>query len=103
MNKCAKLQRACEEACNFAAKKIRLIMKLTVKDCYAGIVILVATVLSFMATLLPPQGIVDSSMLYLIAQWLLLAATLLGAGAIYEKMLNLFKKTAKTAKDGDKA
>lgn len=62
------------------------------KDIYAGFALLVATVLSFVGTFLPPQGIVDSSMLYLIAQFLLLAATLLGFGNVYRKITNRLDK-----------
>ena len=80
-------------------------MKLSIRDYYAGFAMLVATVLAFFATFLPPQGVVDSSMLYLIAQFLILAATLLGAGEMYEKMLTLFRRSAmpkkEEKKDGD--
>lgn len=66
-------------------------LKLTIKDYYAGFAIIVATVLAFCGTFLPPAGIVDSSMLYLIAQFLVLAATLLGFGTMYTQIYNMIK------------
>ena len=38
---------------------------------------------------LPPYGIIDSSILYIIAQLLIFAATLLGFGSTVEKVTNM--------------
>ena len=58
----------------------------TIKDYYAGFALLVATALSFIGTFLPPAGEIHQSMLYLIAQFLVLCATLMGVGHIYKQI-----------------
>lgn len=70
-----------------------------IKDYYAGFALLVATVLSFIGTFLPPQGEVHQTMLYLIAQFLLLCATLLGFGNIYNKISRKIDSISREEKD----
>lgn len=65
--------------------------EMTIKDVYAGIALIVAVILSFCGCFLDPQGIIDTSMLYLIAQFLTLTATLLGMGSTVAKIQNIVK------------
>ena len=49
-------------------------------------------------TIIAPMGIIDSSMLYLIAQLLIFAATLLGFGTTISKVTDLINKNLKNNK-----
>ena len=51
--------------------------------------LVVAALLSVWAMLLPPQGEVDSSILMLVAQFLVFAATLLGLGDAVDKIKSI--------------
>ena len=66
-------------------------MKLTVKNALAIFTVIVAAVLSIWALLLPPQGKIDQSVLFLTAQFLLFAATLLGVDLMLDKFRNFMK------------
>lgn len=64
------------------------------KDILALISLLTAVALAFCATFVDPQGEIDSSMLYAIAQFLTLTATLLG---IDSAILQIYKYNKKNA------
>jgi len=52
----------------------------------------VAVIMSFVALLLPPPGVIDQSVLLLIAQFLILTATLLGVSSYVESIKKLRKE-----------
>ena len=53
-------------------------------------------------TIIAPMGIIDSSMLYLIAQLLIFAATLLGFGTTISKVTDLINQNLKNKKQCEK-
>ena len=53
-------------------------------------------------TIIAPMGIIDSSMLYLIAQLLIFAATLLGFGTTISKVTDLINQNFKNKKQCEK-
>ena len=63
-----------------------------VKNILASFATIAATVLSVWALLLPPQGEIDQSVLFVLAQFLLFAATLLGVDLAFEKLKDSIKK-----------
>lgn len=59
-----------------------------IKDRLATLSVVSAIGFGIAGTLIIPQGVIDSSMLYLIAQLLIFAATALGFGKTIEKVTN---------------
>lgn len=62
------------------------------KDFLAALATVAAIGFGIAGTFIAPQGIIDSSMLYLIAQLLLYAATLLGFGSAVQKIAEMLGK-----------
>lgn len=62
---------------------------LTHKDYLAILTVISAIGFGIAGTVIAPLGVIDSSMLYLIAQLLIFAATMLGFGQTVQKMTNL--------------
>lgn len=54
-----------------------------IRSIYSGIALVSAVVLSALAVFIQPRGVIDTSVLYVIAQFLIYSASLLGiAGAV---------------------
>jgi hypothetical protein len=64
----------------------------SIKNILATFATTAATVLSIWALLLPPQGEIDQSVLFVIAQFLLFAATLLGVDFAFERLKDSMRK-----------
>jgi len=67
----------------------------TIKEGSAVIALLAAIAFGVLGCVTDPIGIIDRSMLYLVAQFLIFAATALGMGATIQKMSNLVKEIKK--------
>lgn len=61
----------------------------TTKERLASIAAIAAIGFGIAGTAIPPHGIIDKSMLYLIAQLLIFSATLLGFGHTIEKVTEM--------------
>lgn len=57
------------------------------KELLAAAALIVASVLAVWGMLLPPVGDVEQNLLILVAQFLVFAATLLGIGSTFERLL----------------
>ena len=57
------------------------------KESLACMALIVASVLAIWGMLLPPVGAVEQNLLILVAQFLVFAATLLGIGSTFERLL----------------
>ena len=57
------------------------------KEILALLALIVASVLAIWGMLLPPVGAVEHNLLILVAQFLVFAATLLGIGSTFERLL----------------
>ena len=57
------------------------------KEVLACMALIVASVLAIWGMLLPPVGAVEQNLLILVAQFLVFAATLLGIGSTFERLL----------------
>ena len=57
------------------------------KEILALLALIVASVLAIWGMLLPPVGAVEQNLLILVAQFLVFAATLLGIGSTFERLL----------------
>ena len=57
------------------------------KEILAAAALIVASVLAVWGMLLPPVGDVEQNLLILVAQFLVFAATLLGIGSTFERLL----------------
>ena len=57
------------------------------KEILALMALIVASVLAIWGMLLPPVGAVEQNLLILVAQFLVFAATLLGIGSTFERLL----------------
>lgn len=68
------------------------------KDRLATVAVLSAICFGIAGTVLPPQGVIDSSMLYLIAQLLIFAATMLGFGKTIERITNVVNEIKQNRK-----
>jgi len=60
-------------------------MKWSVKAILSAVALTVAGIIALWAMLLPPQGEIDQSILFTIAQFLVFAATLLGVDIRQQK------------------
>lgn len=60
-------------------------MKWSVKAILSAVALTVAGIIALWAMLLPPQGEIDQSILFTIAQFLVFAATLLGVDIKHQK------------------
>lgn len=67
-------------------------MKATNKEILAAVSLFSAIAFGALGSFVAPQGIIDSSMLYLIAQFLVFSATLLGFGDTVHKIQKIAKE-----------
>ena len=67
-------------------------MRWPVKETLAALALAVASILAIWALLLPPQGEIDQSVLFSIAQFLIFSATLLGVDCAIDKIKSLLKR-----------
>lgn len=66
-------------------------MAWTVKEILATAAVTMASVLSVTALLIPPQGEIDASVLYVVAQFLLFSGTMLGVDVAVERIRGLMR------------
>ena len=79
---------------NFAASKEQKNMKhLNSKEIIAIWFAIVAAIISIMALWMPPQGIIDETVLVLIGQFLLFIATLMGVDGALTRFHELRQKS----------
>lgn len=69
--------------------------EMTHKDWLAIFVVVSAIGFGIAGTALPPSGIIDSSILYLIAQLLIYSATILGFGDVVKRVTQLINSIKK--------
>lgn len=62
------------------------------KGVLAAVALALAGVLSLWAMLLPPQGEIDQSVLWVVAQFLVFSATLLGVEMAISRIRDIVKK-----------
>ena len=67
-------------------------MKWNVKEILSAVALVVASIIAVWAMLLPPQGEIDQSILITIAQFLVFAATLLGADSSVDRIKHILKR-----------
>jgi hypothetical protein len=65
------------------------------KSILSAISLIVAAGVTITALLLPPQGEIDASVLYVVAQFLIFAGTLLGVESAAEKILRMIRLAKK--------
>ncbi len=61
------------------------------KKILSALALVVASIIAIWAMLLPPQGEIDRSVLFCIAQFLVFSATLLGVDGSIDKMMEMLK------------
>ena len=66
-------------------------VKVDTKNVLAALALGVASVLSVWAMLLPPQGEIDPSVLWVVAQFLVFSATLLGVELAINRIRDIMK------------
>ena len=74
-------------------------MRWSVKETLAALALAVASLLAIWALLLPPQGEIDQSVLFSIAQFLVFSATLLGVDGAMDRMKALLRNKDREGRD----
>lgn len=62
-------------------------MKIETKNFLAVAAFIVATIIALASLAIPPEGVIDSSALWAIAQFLVMVCTLLGIDATLQKFM----------------
>lgn len=62
-------------------------MKIETKNFLAVAAFIVATIIALASLTIPPEGVIDSSALWAIAQFLVMVCTLLGIDATLQKFM----------------
>lgn len=64
-------------------------MKWTVKEILAFAALVVASFLALWALIIPPEGVIDKSVLLAVAQFLVFSATMVGVKLAIDKMIEV--------------